>query len=440
MMSSQRRLLASSFLVLAAQAFTSPQVVAQGREVRLDEALGMARGQAIGVLRAAAQVEASSAAFDAVRDSRWPALSLDVGGGQRYGLSFDQTSGGLTQSTVESVDAGLSADVVVFDGFERRAASRSAEAGVRAAELTRARAEQEAAVAVLQGFLAVAQAEAARTVGQEDVAAQEALLAEVRAQVEFGARPGFEVSQQEERVATAQSAVLAAVRDRRLAEARLVRVLGLDPSEGYTFVAPEAPQEVPAEAAEVLVRRALESRTDLLAADAASEAAEADRRAARAGRLPRITAGAAFGTSYTSAAAVGFPSQVGDNRSGGIRVGVSVPLFDRGVARQRTRQADVRAVALAAEREDARRSVALDVRERLIELDALREQDVLAAVRVRAAEATLAAERARYAAGESTLQSVSLAQARAVEARTAQERVTVDARFGRLLLGVAVGA
>ena len=48
-------------------------------------------------------------------------------------------------------------------------------------------------------------------------------------------------------------------------------------------------------------------------------------------------------------------------------------------------------------------------------------------------------ERARYAAGETALQTVSLVQARAVEARTEQERLAVEARFQRLLLAVATG-
>ena len=411
---------------------------AQTRVVPLDEALGLARTNAIAVLRADADVRSARASADAVHDGRWPALSLEAGGGQRYGLSFDQTSGGLTQATVQSLDVGLGADVVVFDGFERRAQARSAEALVRSAELTRARAEQASQVAVLQGYLAIAQAEAARTVAVEDSSAQADLLAEVRAQVDLGERAGYEASQQEERVATAQGAILAAERDRRLAEARLVRVLGLDPTRNVDFPAPDGSAPTVSNT-DVLIRIALGARADLKAASAAVEASEADVRAARASRLPSVRLGASVGTSYTSAAEVGFPGQIGDNRAGGLRVGVSVPLLDRGVSRARTRQAEVRTVALAAEQEDARRAVALEVQERTIALDALREQRAVADVRVRAAAEALAAERARFQAGETTLQSVSLLQARTVEARTAQERLAIEARFEALLLRVAVG-
>ncbi len=74
-----------------------------------------------------------------------------------------------------------------------------------------------------------------------------------------------------------------------------------------------------------------------------------------------------------------------------------------------------------------------------IRFAALRAQTEIAATRVRAAEEALDAEQARYAAGVSTLQSVSLLRARALEARTALAQLAIEARFQRLLLALAVG-
>ena len=408
--------------------------------VSLDEALLTARSRTIEVLRADAQVQQARVGVQAVRDRRLPSLSLAAGGGQRYGLSFDQTSGDLTQATVQSLDLGLDARYVLFDGRERRAQARSAEAGLRAAELDRARAEQQAGVAVLQGYLDLALARAARTVAVEDAEAQRQLLSEIEVQVDVGERAAYEVAQQQERVATARAAILAAERSRALAEARLTRILGLDAAGDYTFPTPEAPDAEPVAPAAALVRQALDGRPDLRAAAAAIEAAEADRRAARAGGLPQVEIGGFVGTSYSSAGEVTFPSQVGDNRSGSLRLSVSVPLFDRGATRERVRLAEARAAALRAEEVDARRGVALEVRERRIEVDALAAQAAVAEVRVRAAEQALDAERARFDAGEATLQAVSLLQARVVEARTERARLAVEARFQRLLLAVAVGS
>ena len=424
---------------LLALLLLSAPALAQTRAVPLDEALDVARTRAVAVLRADAAVEGARVSVEAVGARRWPSLSLRAGGGQRYGLAFDQTSGGLTQATVESIDVGLDADYVVYDGGARAADARAADAGLQAALLDRERAGQRAAEAVVEGYRAVARADAARAVAAEALAAQRDLLAEVEVQVELGERPAYEAAQQRERVAAAQGDALAAERDWALGEARLVRVLGLDPAGDYTFPAP-APGAAPLpDVSGDAVRRALDVRPDLRAAEAAVRAAEAERRAARAGRLPSVSVGAYVGTGYSSAAGTGIPGQLGDNRAGALRLTVSLPVLDRGASGAAVRRAEARAAALRADREGARRAAALDVRERAVEVDAVDAQAGVAAVRVEAAEAALAAERARYAAGATTLQAVSLLQARLFEAQSERARLAVEAVFARRLLRLAVG-
>jgi outer membrane protein len=408
--------------------------------VPLDEALRLARTQAADVLRADADVLASRASVDAAADRRWPSLSVRAGGGQRYGLAFDQTSGDLTQATVESVDLGLDADYVVYDGGARSADARAANAGLDAARLGRERAARRAEAAVVEGYLAAARARAARDVAGADLEAQRDLLAVVVAQVELGERSASETAQQEERVAAARGAVLSAERDLALAEARLVRLLGLDPVGEYAFPAPSG-ETVPTAPVDTdaLVREALGQRADLRAAEAAVRAAEAERGAARAGRLPQVSLGVYVGTGYSSAAGTSIPGQFGDNRAGALRLSVSLPVLDRGTAGAAVARADAQAAALRASVEDARRQAALDVRERAIALDALVARSEVVEARVRAARVALDAERARYEAGAATLQDVTLLQARLTDALTERATIAVEAAFAPALLDVAVG-
>lgn len=424
-----------SLLVLLLASSTRAQTV-----VTLDEALDTARSESLPVLQASAQVASASASLAAVEDSRWPSLSLSMAGGQRYGLAFDQTTGGLTQATVEAVDLGLSARYVVFDGFERRAQRTSAEASLRAAELTRVRAGQDVAQAVLAGYLAIAEAEALQAIALATEEAERELLEEVEAQVEFGARPAFEVEQQLERVAAAQGAGLQAERQRDRAEAQLVQILGLPPTETYAFPLPDAPIPEDAMSVDTLIEQALASRSDVQAAIAAQQAVRADRRAARAGRLPEVTLTGGMGTSYTSAnTEAGIPGQLGDNRSGALGVRVSLPLMDRGATRSRIRQAEARATAVDVEAEAVRRAAAYEVREAASELRALAAQAEVAAVRQRAAEAALEAELARFRAGTTTLQTVAQLRSRRLEAQVEQERLRIRRQLQARLLELAVG-
>ena len=408
--------------------------------VALEEALAQAREASLPVLSAAAQVASARASVSAVEDGRWPSLSLSMGGGQRYGLAFDQTTGGLTQATVEAVDVGLSAQYVVFDGFERRAQRRSAEASLRASELRRVRAGQDAAQTVLLGYLAVAEAEALQSIAAASEEAERQLLAEVEAQVEFGARPAFEIEQQRERVAAAQGTGLQAARQRDRAVAQLVQILGLDPMEDYAFPLPEVSDTNALPAIDELVDQALTARSDVQAAEAAQRAVQADRRAARAGRLPEVALTGGMGTSYTSANTdTGIPGQLGDNRSGALGLRVSLPLRDRGSTRSRIRQAEARAATVDVEAETLRRAIVFDVQDTVTELQSLAAQAEVAAIRQRAADAALEAELARYRAGTTTLQTVAQLRSRAFEAEVERERLRVQRRVQAQILNLVIG-
>ena len=114
-------------------------------------------------------------------------------------------------------------------------------------------------------------------------------------------------------------------------------------------------------------------------------------------------------------------------------------MLDGGATQAEVRRAEARALTLRVEEEEARRRVALEVRERSIELDAARAGLALAETRLAAAETALEAERAQYLAGETALQAVSQARSRVVDARETRARLAVEARFTRRLLDVAVG-
>lgn len=410
---------------------------AQPRAVPLAEALDLARRHSVAVLRAAADEAGAEASLAAVRAERWPALSASVGAGQRYGLGFDATTGALTQETVESADVALFGEAVVFDGGEWRRRARAADAERRAAALGGAEAVRRAEIAVVRGYLAVAQAEAAREVAEAEVAAQERLAAEVAAQVAAGARPASETAEQAERLAAARLGALAADRDRALAAADLVRLLGLDPSDTYAFPAPILAPDAPADS---LAARALRTRPDVRAAEAAAQAAAAQLRAARAATRPTVALTASLGTGYTSAdPATGFPGQLGDNRAGAIGLRVSVPLLDRGADRSRVRRSEAALAARRVEADGLAREAAYEVRVAAIELAALADRRALAEARVAAAEAALDAAAARYAAGATTLQAVAQLRSRWVEARTQRALLDVAVGFTRLLLTLAAG-
>lgn len=419
-------------LVVVAVALASAASAQPVRTVPFEEAVAIARAHVHAV--AVAEIGLLTAQVDvaAIRDERWPSLSVAGGAGQRYGLAFDQTAGALTQTRIEAVDVNLNASYTVFDGFERRARRQAATATVHAATANVERARQRAVAEVVAGYLAVSQAQAEAVIAAAALDAQLGLEAQVEVLVASGVRPPFEADLQREQLGTAQARVVVADREWALANARLVRLLELDPNETYDF--PSAPVVVALP--DSLAARTLLARPDLRAAESAARAARAERRAAAAPRLPHVALVGSVGTNYTSANAVSVFGQLDDHRAGALGFRVTVPILDRGIARRSIDQAAARVAVRDREVADLRRDIVLEVEELQIELAALEALRDAAGARLDALDAALAAEDTRYRAGATTFQSVADVRARRVGALTEQARLEVAIRFQRVSLAM----
>lgn len=437
------RRLALLFLVALALLLSVPVALSQdARTITLAEAVELARTQSVAVQQAGFALEQRDAAVAEARGQYYPALSFYTAGGQNYGLSFDETAGQLTQQTTEAFEVGGQAEWTVYDGGERRARLALAQADRSAGAFDQERVRQTAVNDVLRQFYEVVVAGAELEVAQANVEAQRQQLALVDAAIGAGVQPRVERLQQEERLAEAEFVSLEAARSERGAALQLVRLLALDPSGDYRFVAPTAPAgngaELGLDTAD-LIEAALEHRSDLRAQEAAVASAEAGLQAARAGRRPSLSLIAGYGTSFTTGTPGGLGPQLGDNRGGVLGFEVGLPLFDRHVTRSRVRAASARVEGLQLTAEEGRRAVALEVREAVLDYDLLVEQLAVAERRLTAAQAALAAETARYRLGATTLPVLAEVRARAVEAEVGLERTRSAVVFQEALIQYRTG-
>ncbi|HEX9953387.1 MAG TPA: TolC family protein [Rubricoccaceae bacterium] len=425
-------------LLLAASSVRAQEV----RTITLDEAIALARMQAVTVRQAATGVAEREAAVAEARGRFYPALSVYTAGAQNYGLSFDETAGQLTQQRTEAVQIGAQAEWSVYDGGARRAGLATARADLSASEYGRERTAQTAVNDVFRQFYEVVAAQAEARIAQANVEAHRQQLALVDATIAAGVRPRVERLQQDERLAEAELVVLQAERAERAAGLRLIRLLALDPAGRYQFVPPPGPS--PADPAgvdaESLVAAALERRLDLRAQEATVAAAEADVQAARAAGRPSVGLVFGYGTSFTTGAEGAFTSQFGSNRGGALGIRVGFPVFDRGVTRSRVGAASARLERARLDAEDARRGAATDVREAVLELDLLVGEVRVAERRLAAARTSLDAETERYRLGATTLAALAEVRARTVAAEVGLERSRAAVAFQRALIDYRSGA
>lgn len=409
----------------------------QPETITYDQALRIALQRNVALRQSENTAASDAVSVKQARMQLLPDLRLNTQGTQSYGRNFNQTDGALINSTTQTMNAGLSSSLTLFDGLRNISNIRQAQYSQSASENDVTRARQTTVFTVASNYVAVVAQEEQLRVREEALAAQVKLEEEVKAYVDAGSRPISDLYTQQANVASARLDVTQARRALELARIDVMTTLQLDPARNYTFVTPKLPEQgsdTPAPALDSLIDVAMRTRSDISAQESRLKAADASVNAASASRWPSLSLAFGYNTSFSSASSFNFADQLDQRRGGSIALGVSLPLFDRAstaTATQKARlQSDNARLALDAQRRD----VGMQVRRTWLDLTSAREQLAAAEAQVRAADQALTASNERYNAGAATL--VELAQARATQVQAAS--ALVNARYNLVLQGTVM--
>ncbi len=372
-----------------------------------------------------------------------PGVSFSTNAGRNFGLSFDQTTGNVVNYSSDRFGLSAGASMVVFSGMRDWAALRQAELNVTGSGLDHERQRQQVVFTVMDQYLILIQARSQVGIQEENLAAQQQLLAQIEEFVNAGSRPVSDLYQQQAATANAELGVLDAQRNVEGAENRLIQTLQLDPFGGYEFVVPDlSERDLIPEAYDVeeLVRIAFDRRLDLRAREVDIGVSRQGIRIARGGWMPRLSLSAGAGTSYSSVQGfatggrtVPFGTQLENNRSESIGISLSVPIFDNFATKTALQNAKISLNNAQLGLENLRQDIRLSVRQ--AHLDYLRDEKSLDVTEKQLAAAVQALEAAqeRYNVGSSTL--VELAQAQSAYVAAANNRVSaINSFFFRKLL------
>ncbi|MFO0629899.1 MAG: TolC family protein [Polyangiales bacterium] len=427
-------LLGAPALALAQTDATSAPV-----EVSLQDALRRAWVDPPAVVAALARVEAASLQVGAARAAYLPSVTLSTSPQFSYSdrPSFAAGLGpSRLRSSALSVDATASARMTLSDFGRTAGAVRGAEAGADAAR-------EDARAARLQSLSTAAVAYLTVLNDRENLASLDATIAQREAHlriaeglVSTGSRPAIEAVRAQLNLESARLDRAAAAERAASNVASLAAALGVDPLRDLRVAAaPEGVFSSPLDPASAS-RRAMAMRPEFAAARHRLSQAQAQLDAARAGRLPTLSASASVGASLSEVLEGNGLGGVSQTASAGVAL--SWPLFD----------ANVRANIGVAEAN-------VEVARRNLETQTLqvRTAAVQAAVSARAAQATLTqAERlaevaaanltqaaGRYEAGAAQLLELVDAQAADAAARVSVVRARLNALTARAQLLAATG-
>src|SRR3954468_24060951 len=216
--------------VLGAQQSATP--------ITFDQALKLALTQNTGVKQAQNSAALSGATVSQQKLAFLPSLSVSTNTAQAYGRNFSQSEGTILNTTTNTLNAGISSSVTLFDGMKNVANLRSAQADEQASEQELSRAKQTAVFTVASNFLSLVTLQQQLAVQQQNLTAQEALENQISQFVKAGSRPVSDLYQQQASVAGARATVVTTQNAVELAKVDLIQTLQLDPRGTYEFQPP----------------------------------------------------------------------------------------------------------------------------------------------------------------------------------------------------------
>lgn len=391
------------------------------QRITFDDAVAIALRQNVSVKQAENAAQLSDATVRQQQKQFLPNLSLSVSGSNNVGRNFSPTEGAVIDQQSQALSSGLSSSLTLFDGGKNLSALRSARAGEEASEQDLARTRQSAVFTVTSNFVTLTNANEQLKVQEENLAALQSQQQQIEAFVKAGSRPIADLYQQQASVANAQLAVAQAQRAVELAKVDLIQTLQLDPIGSYDFVSPAASDAAMGRTYNLdsLVALAYANRADLSAQSARVEAAGQEVKAAAASKLPTVSLTGSYSTAYNSATDLSIANQLDQRRGGGIGIGISIPLFDRGNASAAEQKAEIAQSNAQLALSQQKQTIALDVRRAYLDFTSAKQQLTAATAQLAAAQKAVEATQARYKVGAATLVEVSQSQAQEVQAASA---------------------
>ncbi len=440
----------SWFLLITMVLIPVTLATAQVRTLTLKDAVEIALQQNISVIQAQNNVDAAHSGVLQAYGNYLPTLSANGGWTRRQNWTpiYDTTGARTGQAITglgNSFDAGLSANLTLFDGLNREASLGRANSTSTSAEQSSTRTRQSIVNSVQNSYLTVLRNQELVKVNEENLRRDQKQLERIQESSRVGALSMADVYRQQSQVAGDEYTLILSQNTFDKSKADLASLIGLNTATDYAFVDPSMSTEIDSTEFDTtmsrytkpdqLLQRALTSRPDYISAREQLSASESGVTQARSGYFPSISAFATYG--YTTNDVI---SKVFDDNKA-LQYGISFNwrLFDGFSTNYSLQNAIVGQRNAEINLVQEERNIGVDVKKALLDLDAARKlYDVSIKAVVSAAEDRKIAEE-RYNLGAGTLLDLLTANASYVNAQAGKINAAYGYIFSKLNMEYAIG-
>ncbi|GHE60163.1 MULTISPECIES: TolC family protein [Roseivirga] len=328
-----KKILSIALLLLMAM----PGVFAQ-KVLTLEECIDIALQNNIALKRARNSAEIARAQYTQSKFNFLPSLSAGASHNWFEGLSFDQTSGNLVNTTTLSGGGSIGASMTLFDGFSNLLGMQQAKASYEAAEENVKSTVQLTQANVVNAFLQVVTTKESLKINE----ALRELLQEQLEREEIRERAGVGNMEQ---VYNFRSQIaqqdLVIVNNRNTLESsklQLIQLLLLDPSEEYSFegiTLNDSLLEQELQNYNEVHEKAMSFSPGVRSAELSLEASRKAMQSAKYLWMPNLSISAGYGTSWSSnlrdqtdGSVIDLSTQFDNNRRKSASLNLNIPLFN----------------------------------------------------------------------------------------------------------------
>jgi outer membrane protein TolC len=425
-----------------AYGITAGRAAAQSRTVTLDGAIALALRVQPAIVQAEGDLDVAYAGRREAFGGYLPTLnansSLSQNSSNRWNAATQQF---ISQPRSVSYSTGLSASLVIFDGFSRVADTKAASATVSSADATLTNQRFQVILQTKQAFFSALAAAELVKVMETQVTRAEQQLKIAKDKLAAGSAIRSDTLRSTVELGNARLQLLNAQAQLATAEANLARLIGADGGARASGT-PTVP-DIAGLDTTALRREVVNRSPSVQAAEAQARAADAQVGVSRAQYLPTLTAN--YSQSWAGArdsaglAPSSFTNWPPLGNSWSLRFQLSWPLFNgfsRETALSRSLASRDAAEARAA---DARRQANASFTQELAALQAAAQQLAIAQASRAAAEEDLRVQQERYRLGAATIVDVLTSQVSLGQAEVNLVQARLDLLLARAQIEALAG-
>lgn len=307
------------------------------RVLTLEECIEIALQSNLAIKRAKNQAEISRAQYTQSKFNFLPSLSAGASHNWAEGLSFDQTSGGLVNTTTLSGGGSINAGITIFDGFSNVYGMQRAKANLEAQEAAVEGALQSTQVNIVGAFLNVVSTRENLKMNEETKAILQEQLDREEKRERAGVGNMEQVYNFRSQIAQQELNVVNLRNNLEIAKLTLLQLLLLDPSEEYEFsgITPnDAELESQIDTYSEVFEKSLEMSPSVRSAELDLEASLKGLQISKFSWMPSLSMSAGWSTGWTSnlrnqsdGSVVDLSQQFENNVRKSASLSLNIPLF-----------------------------------------------------------------------------------------------------------------